>query len=287
MPEKLESYLSRPVWMRPTSWRWMSVLELRAGEGRPGFRVPVDASLHESALFYRHLCEQPERFSIRNRRFPEMSLAYQMFGESTGDSQWRGLLDSLLLTDMDPADFSGCLNLDIPADTVRLYHDCFFDVRSYLTSDPAIHINVLSAAEQDLSRRAMKNMERNCMLRLFAYHWGADALLEYYFSRGTGQRRAQQRWFRSLAAELVTAQAAEIAMNRRSLQKEECIEVFKLAQSNWKLPEDTLASAEEEMRQKFLHDTVQILDRNLKQAEELRMHRDISREQALREVTFV
>jgi len=50
------------------------------------------------------------------------------------------------------------------------------------------------------------------------------------------------------------------------------------------MPEEEVSSVEEEMRRKFLHETVTLLDSQLRNLDQIRAERDLTREQAMAEV---
>jgi len=233
MRQLLEKQPSQ-VFMRAPQWRWNIALASKANPSDSLAPLRPDGSLYESASFYRHLCRQRDAYAYRRRTWPDMSLAYGLWAgasprsglgdDTSGAGGWRGLIDALLLAGLPFESFSNALRIDMPSDAVHLYHDNFFDVRSYLDSEPAVFVNVLGAGEQTLPMG--KNVETNCMLRLFAYTWGPDAVLEYFFSRNKGVNRMHARWLKSLANEIITRQAIAVAMDKRNFYKEECREIY-------------------------------------------------------------
>ena len=94
------------------------------------------------------------------------------------------------------------------------------------------------------------------------------------------------QWIRASAGEMLSQQALQVSMNRRNLFKEECVEVYKLAQKNWSMPVQELGSVEAEIRKNFLHKTVTLLSDRLRAADKIRAERGVAREQALAEVEF-
>jgi hypothetical protein len=290
MRQLLEKELVLEPWQRAPQWRWNIALASRASLD-PVTPLKTDSSLYEAAGFYRHVCQQRNGFVYRKRVYPEMSMAFALWAgahtrtpldDQAGKSGWRGIIDALLLAGLPPDQFRTALRIDMPRDAIRLYHDMFFDVGSYLDSEPAVFINVLGASEQKLPE--VSKLESNCMLRLFAYTWGPDATLEYFFSRNKGVNKMHQRWLKMLANEIITRQAVSIAMDRRNFYREDCREILDMARKTWEMPEDEVSSVEEEMRKKFLHETVTLLDNQLRKADVLRAEKELTRAQALAEV---
>lgn len=281
-----------PAFLRDPQWRWKLALTLRANPTRNINEFRSDPQLHEAASFYRSMCVGPHNHNYRKARHPEMTIAYALWSGAQlspvagvyGRGGWRGIIEALLLTDVDPADFSTLLRVDIPADTIRLYTSNYFDVKPYLDSEPAVHINVLSAAEQNLSKHPAQP-EMNCMLRLFAYTWGADALLSHFYSRSAGQSLTHQRWMRVLAGEVLTRQVAMDALSRRNMYKEEYVNLFKVAQKNWEMPGTDVDAVEDEIKKRFLHETVTVLGDRLARADKLRASNELTRAQALEAAT--
>ena len=299
MLNALEKTLAVPSFMRAPQWRWNLTLHSRAQPFETPTQFRRDDSLYESAQFYRNQCMNKDGYAYRRRTYPEMLMAHNLYTDVsetslvTGGSRWRGLIDSLLLAGLGFDEFSSALGLDLPADAIRLYHDVFFDVRDYIHSEPAVYVNVLSVSDQDLgidvngstvSPKKALELERNCVLRLFGYVWGPHALLEYFFSRARGQNRMHTQWVRASAVELLSQQALTSSMNRRNIYKEECVEIYKLAQKNWSIPAQEVSSVETEIRQRFLHQTVTLISDRLRTADRLRAERGLSREQAYAEV---
>ena len=291
MRQLLDKVTSSEVWMRSPQWRWNLALASRADPHESLAPLRVDDSLHEAATFYRNVCTQREAYAYRRRVYPEMSLAFSLWAGATprsmlddeaGKGGWRGLIDALLLAGLPYDQFASALGVHVPADAVRLYHDSFFDVSSYIDSSPAVFVNVLGASDQRLPE--LKGMESNCTLRLFAFTWGPDHTLDYFFSRNKGSNKMHSRWLKSLANEIITRQAVAIAMDRRNLFREDCREVLELARKHWAMPEEEVASVEEEMRRKFLYETVTLLDNQLRKADVLRAEKEMTRAQALAEV---
>ena len=292
MENALERTLALPVWMRDPQWRWKLALMPRANPMLSIVPLRRDDSLYLAARFFKSLCRRPGDHAYRRRTYPEMIVAYAIWAGASltaiaglgGAGRWRGLVESLLLTDLPYSSFSEAIGVDMPAGVVRLYHDVFFDVRSYIDSEPAVYANVLSAAEQQLSPAGISGtLERNCLLRLFSYTWGAEALLSYFFSRARGQNMAHSRWMRLLAGEVLTQQVVHDAISRRAFCLKECQDTFKMAQTYWQMPPQSIGSVEEEVRKRFLHDTVMLLSDTLSQADRMKAMRGISREQALEE----
>jgi hypothetical protein len=290
MEHALERTLSLPLWMRDPQWRWKLALVLRADPSKSIVSFRQDTSLHEAAAFFKSLCQAPDNHVYRRRRFPDMCVAYAMWAGASmtslkgiqGTGRWRGIIESLILTGLPAGDFSAALGVPVSPRVVRLYHDVFFDVGSYLESSPAVHVNVLSAAEQKLDPQgSMGPMEQNCLLRLFAYTWGAEALVSYFFSRNRGQNMAHSRWLRQLAGDILTRDVVCEAIGQRGAYRKECIDTWKLAQAHWQMPAETLGSVEDEIRKRFLHETVQLLGDRLSRADEMRAMRDISRTEAV------
>lgn len=292
MESVLEKLLALPIWMRDPQWRWKVALILRADPTKKLNSLRYDESLYIAASFYQHLCKYPDNPAYRRRVYPDMVMAYAIwsgdvslaYNDVNGSGKWRGILEALLLTDVPFQDFSAVLGVDIPANVVKLYHDVFFDVRSYIDSEPAIYVNVLSAADQELSPDGqIGQLERNCFLRLFAYTWGAEALISYFFSRARGQNMAHTRWVRMLAGDILTRNAVCTAINHRALYKKECRETFQLAQMYWQLPVESVGTVEDEIKKRFLHATVQFLSDRLSRADRIKATRELSREEALEE----
>lgn len=290
MESALERTLSLPLWMRDPQWRWKLALNLRADPSQSIVALRRDRALHEAASFYQSLCRDPQGWAYRRRRFPDMVQAYGIWagaGLTSRDGvraqgRWRGIIEAMLLTGMPFDQFSAALGVSLPAGVVRAYHDTFFDVSSYLSSEPAIYVNVLGAAEQELKPGGeIGQLERNCLLRLFAYTWGAEELLSYFFSRARGQNMAHSRWMRILAGELLTRDVVYRAIGQRGAYTKECIDTWKLAQANWQLPQETLGSVEDEIRKRFLHETVALLSDTLSRADEIKAHRDVTRAEAM------
>ena len=293
MNDLLEKTITTPIYMRSPNWRWSLALSARADPFETPAKFRSDDSLHESAQFYRNLCFNRKAYASRSKAYPEMSLAYNLYEgngiAARGGASWRGLIDSLLLAGLEFDNFSAALGVEMPADAVKLYHDNFFDVRPYLSSEPAVYTNILSASDQPLASEApgsAPEQEKNCLLRLFGYVWGPHDLLEYFYSRSRGQNRMHSQWIRASAGEILSQQALQVSMNRRSLFKEECVEVYKLAQKNWAMPVQELGSIEAEIRKNFLHKTVTLLSDRLRAADKIRAERGVAREQALAEVEF-
>jgi hypothetical protein len=290
MRQFLEKVTSVPVWMRPPHWRWQTALASRANPHTTVAPLRSDNSLYEASTFYRHVCSQREAYSYRKRVFPEMNIAFSWYAganprnvieDEAGTGGWRGVIDALLLAGLPFDDFGSALGVDIVTDSIRLYHDTFFDVSSYLDSEPAVFVNVLGISDQKMPKLSSTDPS---MLKLFAYTWGPDATLEYFFSKNKGSNKMHSRWLKQLANEIITRQAVTIAMDRRNLYKEECREVLELARKHWAMPEDEVSSVEEEMRRRFLHETVTLLDNQLRKADVVRAEKDVTRAQALAEV---
>ena len=283
LPEKL--------YMRAPQWRWNLALASRASPQEPVALFRPDNSLYEATTFYRHLCFQRQAYAYRKRVFSEMNLAFSLWAganprtvidDESGAGGWRAVIDSLLLAGLPFDQFAPALGVDLPRDSIKLYHDVFFDINSYLESAPAIFINVLGASEQKLPK--IQNMESQTMLRLFAYTWGPDHMLEYFFSRNKGANKMHARWLKQLANDIITRQAVSIAMDRRNFYKEECREVLELARKHWVMPEEDVSSVEDEMKKKFLHEMLTLLDHQLRTADVLKAEKDMTRAQALAEV---
>ncbi len=298
MDHDLERTLALPLWMRDPQWRWKLALLLRADTSASIIPFRSDSSLYEAAGFFRSLCRQPLEHAYRKRHYPEMILAYAIWNGVSmmaptrgggGRGNWRGIIEAMILSGVEPADFSPALGVDLPADSVTLYRDVFFDVTSYLNSEPAIHVNVLGTSEQELHDRigTHGNMEHNCLLKLFAYSWGPDALLSYFFSKSRGQNMAHTRWLRMLAGEILTRQTVRDALNSRSLYKKECLEIFKVALKNWEMPPESLSTVEDDIRRRFLHETVQLLSDTLSRADKFRAMDGMRRDEALKAATAV
>ena len=283
-------------WQRAPQWRWNIALAGRAAvDGLSALRI--DDSLYEAASFYRHVCAQRNAFMYRNRVYPEMSLAFSVWAgagarssleDGAGKGGWRALIDALILAGLPFDQFASALKVDLPADAVKAYHDVFFDVGAYLESEPAVFINVLGTSDQLLTPEKKQslsgNMDPGCMLRLFAYTWGPDRTLEYFFSRNKGVDKMHQRWLKTLTNDLITRQAVSVALDSRNIYKEECRGVLDLARQHWQMPEEEVGSVEDEMRRKFLHETVTLLDYRLRRADKLRAEKEMTRAQALAEV---
>lgn len=278
--------------MRDPQWRWKLALALRADPSQSILSFRSDPALREAAEFYRSLCLRPDDHRYRREVHPAMTVAYAIWAGASltsrsglaGHGRWRGIIEALLLAGMPFGDFSAALGVDLPARVVRAYHDVFFDVNSYLDSEPAVHVNVLSAAEQELRPgEAIRSLERNCLLRLFAYTWGPEALLSFFFSRSRGQNLAHSRWLRMLAGDILTRDVVCEAIGQRGAYTDECVATWKLAQAHWQLPEDSMSSVEDELRSRFLHESVQLLGDTLSRADQLKAMRDMSREEALQE----
>lgn len=291
MLKLLEKTTATPVWMRAPQWRWNIALASRSSPLTPLGSLRSDCSLYEGATFYRHLCRQRQDYGYRRRVYPEMTMAYSIWAganplgaldDTCGRGGWRRVVEALLLAGLPFDSFRSALGVDLPADVVHLYHDAFFDVHEYLASAPAIWINVLGASDQTLPD--MHHADSGMMMRLFAYTWGPDALLESFYSKRKGVNKMHDRWLKTLVNDIITRQAVGMAMDRRNFFKEDCREVFELARKHWQMPEQEVSSVEDEMRKKFLYETVTLLDDRLKRADVLRAEKELTAKEALEAV---
>ena len=276
-------------------------LALRANPFVTEARYRSDDSLYEASRFYRSVCQNRTAYRYRRRAFPEMLLAYNLYTdaapllapgrgfEAAAGVRWRNLLDALLLSGLEFDNFSSALGVDLPADAIRLYHDAYFDVREYITSEPAVYTNVLSVSDQPLGEGdegAPKSLEQTCLVKVFGYVWGPHALLEHFFSRSRGQNRVHQQWVRAMATDLLNRQALAASIDVRNMYREESIELYKLAQKNWQIPQEEISDVESEIRRRFLHSTVTLLSDKLQRADKLRAEKELTRQQALQEISF-
>ena len=294
MNDLLEKTLSTPVFMRSPHWRWALALAARANPFQTPSRLRSDGSLYEAAQYYQNLCLNKHAHATRRQTYPEMSMAHMLYtdagmADTKGGPGWRWLIDALLLAGLEFDNFASALAVDLPADAVKLYHDTFFDVQPYLNSEPAVYTNILSVSDQPLGPSSIASPpepEKCCLLRLFGYVWGPHDLLEYFYSRSRGQNRMHSQWVRASAGEMLSQQALTVSMSRRDLFREECVDVFKMAQKNWAMPPQELGSVEAEIRKSFLHRTVNLLSDRLRAADKIRAERAITKERALAEVTL-
>lgn len=120
------------------------------------------------------------------------------------------------------------------------------------------------------------------MRRMFAWHWGAGAFLDYFFGRGGSASRTHKAWAREWLSESLTRSLCSAASGQRSLYREDVQELFKLAQKNWAMPEESGHEVEEEIRAGFLHDAVQVLDRSLQEVDKIRAEEGVKRLEAIR-----
>ena len=122
------------------------------------------------------------------------------------------------------------------------------------------------------------------MRRMFAWHWGAGAFLDYFYGRGGSASRTHKAWAREWLSESLTRSLCSAASGQRSLYREDVQELFKLAQKNWAMPEESGYEVEEEIRAGFLHDAVQVLDRSLQEVDRLRAEEGVRRLEAIKRI---
>jgi hypothetical protein len=157
------------------AWRWRrSGYLLR--HGRQPLPQLDDDHTREAWLFrrqWRRCWTEDDRLQLADD-FPDHMGALQL---RLGPRQRRWQVEARLLAGQDDVAIAACCS--VPASVIKMYHDCFFDVRRLLKAEGYILCQVIGWP----FGRPVSPLDQNKLLKLFGYNWGGagvDAILRLF-----------------------------------------------------------------------------------------------------------
>jgi hypothetical protein len=158
------------------AWRWWRA-EYLVGTGRRVSRRRDDQLVRVAVLFLRDLrrCDDDRTRRRLPRRYPALYLAHALYAGEPAFQRWE--VEARLLAG-EPWD-AVATKCGLGADTVRAYHDLFFDVGDKLPSRDWVANRVLGRR----ARVGLTDHDTDFLLKIYAFTGGplaVDALVDYY-----------------------------------------------------------------------------------------------------------